>query len=64
MIDVIVLFGIILGIILIKYSSKKQNKLLRNIGIIMILICLVYALPDILSGMVDGFIDGWREASY
>ena len=35
---------IIIGIILIKFSSKKQNKLLKNIGIFVVLICLIYVI--------------------
>ena len=54
MLDIITLIGIIIGIILIKFSSKKQNKVLKNIGIFVVLICLIYVIPSFLKGFVEG----------
>lgn len=54
MLDIITLIGIIIGIILIKFSSKKQNKILKIIGIFVILICLIYVVPSFFEGFVKG----------
>ena len=60
MLDIITLIGIIIGIILIKFSSKKQNKVLKNIGISIVLICLIYVIPNVTKGFLDGFREGFR----
>jgi len=54
MLDIITVIGIIIGIILIKVASKKQNKILKNIGIFVISICLLYVIPSFLKGFVEG----------
>lgn len=64
MLSIITLIGILLGIILIKYASKKQNKRLKKIGIFVITICLIYAIPSFLMGAVQGFIDGCNSGSF
>ncbi|WP_315081735.1 hypothetical protein [uncultured Clostridium sp.] len=58
MFDIITLIGIVIGIIFIKVTSKKQDKILRNIGVFIILICLIYIIPNFFKGFVQGFIDG------
>ena len=54
MLDIIILIGVIIGIILIKFASKKQNKILKNIGMFLILISLIYMIPSFLQGFVKG----------
>lgn len=56
MLDISTLIGIIIGIILIKFAFKKQNKILKAVGIFMILICLIYIIPSFLRGFVEGVI--------
>ena len=64
MIDIITLIGIVLGIILIKFASKKQSKILRNMGVFVILICLIYVIPSFLKGVVEGFVDGVHSSQF
>ncbi|OOM15850.1 hypothetical protein [Clostridium saccharobutylicum] len=64
MLDIITLIGIIIGIILIIYSSKKQNRVLRNIGIFIILICLIYVVPSFLKGFAQGFVEGASSVEF
>lgn len=56
MLDFITFIGIVIGIIFIKFASKKQNIMLKNIGIFIILICLIYIIPDFLRGFVKGML--------
>lgn len=45
-----------MGITLIKFAFKKQNKILKTVGIFMILICLIYVIPSFLKGFVEGVL--------
>jgi hypothetical protein len=59
--DIMVLIGLGLGIILILLGMKLKNvKALKVVGILMIIISLIIAAPDIISGFVDGFKNGYK----
>ena len=55
-IDIILIFGIIIGAILIKISKKRPTiKGLNKIGILLIIISIVMGLPDFLEGFHEGY---------
>lgn len=57
--DVLIVVGVVLGIILLIIGSKvKKNKGIKIAGIIMVLISIFIAAPDIVRGFMEGFRDG------
>ena len=54
MIDIITLIGLVLGIIITVIGSKKQNKSVKYIGFILIILCLIYIVPQFLEGFISG----------
>ncbi|MBU3104555.1 hypothetical protein [Clostridium gasigenes] len=58
MMDIIILIGGILSISIIVIGKKRHNKLFVSIGVVLILICSVYIVPDFFRGVRDGFING------
>jgi uncharacterized membrane protein len=58
--DVIIVIGVVLGIILLVIGSKvKKNKGIKITGILMVSISIIIAAPDIISGFIEGFRDGF-----
>lgn len=58
--DILIWIGLGLGIILIVIGSKvKKNRVLKIAGISMVSISLIVAIPDIASGFVEGFNEGF-----
>jgi len=60
MLDIFALIGIILAIVLITVGSKKHNKLMGYIGMVLILGCLIYIIPPFINGFIDGFTGAAR----
>lgn len=57
MVDIIFLIGLILGIFITVIGTKKQNKIFKYIGFILSIVCLIYILPQIFEGFINGFLD-------
>ena len=52
---------LVLGNILMKQGTKKETKLCKNIGVIMIILCSTYILLSAMHGFTTGFIAGLTE---
>lgn len=61
MLDIITAIGLVLGIVIIIMGYKKQKKLFKYIGCILILVSLIYIFPEFLKGFVQGVIDGTKD---
>ena len=59
--DYLIIAGIIVGVILLCIRKKTKNaKLFLYAGLILMAVCLAFALPDVIRGVVDGYNDGRR----
>lgn len=54
MIDIIISIVLVLGIIISVIGCKKQNKSFKYIGLIFIILCLIYIVPQFLEGFING----------
>lgn len=55
--DIIFFIGVILSIAIIVIGKKKHNKIFISIGVVLILICSVYVVPDFFRGVIYGVIN-------
>lgn len=52
-----IIIALIVSIIITVFGIKQQKKVLKYIGGILIILCLVYILPNFISGFVNGVKD-------
>ncbi|EJO5347781.1 hypothetical protein NRP93_001873 [Clostridium botulinum] len=53
--DIIISLGLIIGVVMLVVSKKtKKYKYINAIGKVIILVCLVMAIPDFIRGCIDG----------
>ena len=55
MMDIIIILALIIGVILIIVGKKTPiHKYLKNLGILIIVVCLCMAIPDFIKGFKAG----------
>lgn len=60
--DLILILGLLVGVIVLLISKKmKNNRVIKNIGIIIIVVCAVMSMPDIIKGFMNGFNEVWNK---
>lgn len=60
--DIISIISIVIGIIFLVIGKKKHNlKVLKFVGILIILIALIVAAPDFIKGFKDGLAKGYNS---
>lgn len=57
MLDIIAIILLISGICIFKTKSTGQKKIYRNVGLTLIVLSLIYIMPNMLSGVYNGFIN-------
>ncbi|MGG7164778.1 hypothetical protein [Clostridium ihumii] len=55
--DIITIIGVVLAIFLITVGKSRGKKIYKYIGIGVILLCLVYILPNFARGFVKGYME-------
>lgn len=59
---IITIVGIIIGILIIRFSKNTEKKnLIKWLGVLVILVCIAVAIPDFVSGFIEGMIDGTQS---
>lgn len=58
--DIISLIALAASIILLLAAHKKQQKSLKYMGIILIIVFLALSAPDFIRGFIKGFNEGFN----
>lgn len=60
--DIFIVLGIIIGILIIRFSKNtERKKLVKGLGILIILVCIAMAIPDFAKGFMEGVSDASKH---
>lgn len=53
--SIFIILGIIIGILIIRFSKNtEKKKLMKGLGILIILVCIAMIIPDFARGFMKG----------